>query len=197
VHGAGSGPWVFDGWGETFHVELDALDLHAGLNVAEASMLNYEAAVACAAGLLPRPLGVVGWSMGGLAAMMAAHRVDAEALVLLEPSPPGEVQGFDGGIALEPSTFDPEATYGAFPAGVEARPESSLARAERKRGISVPQLRGQVLVVAGREFPVERGSALADFYGADLLELPEASHWDLVRDPAVRSQVAASLSASR
>src|SRR2546423_73031 len=99
VHGAGNGPWVFDGWAETFpEVEIDPIDLHAGLRVTEASMLNYEAAVACAAALLARPLLVCGWSMGGLAAMMAAHRVDADALVLLEASPPGEVQGFDAAI---------------------------------------------------------------------------------------------------
>jgi pimeloyl-ACP methyl ester carboxylesterase len=198
VHGAGSGPWVFEGWAETFAgVEIDALDLHAGLQVTEASMLNYEAAVACAAALLPRPLAVCGWSMGGLAAMMAAHRVEAEVLILLEPSPPGEVQGFDATIPVEAGTFDPEAVYGAVPAGVRARPESSLARAERKRGISVPVLPGRVLVVSGAQFSEERGSALAELYGADLLAFPEARHWDLVLDSAVREAVAARLSGSR
>ena len=38
-------------------------------------MLNYEAAVASAAGLLRVPIVLVGWSMGGLASMMATHRV--------------------------------------------------------------------------------------------------------------------------
>jgi len=180
---------VFDGWADAFPgAELDAVDLHAGLSVAEASMLNYEAAVACAAGLLARPLAVVGWSMGGLAAMMAAHRIEAEALVLLEASPPAEVQGSDDSILPEPGTFDPEAEYGAFPG--PARAESSLARAERKRGISVPDLPGRVLVVSGREFPKERGSALASFYRAELLELPGADHWALVRERAAREAVA-------
>lgn len=160
-------------------------------------MRNYEAAVACRAGLLPRPLVVCAWSMGGLAAMMAAHRVDALALVLLEASPPGEVQGFDGALPLEPGTFDPEEAYGAFPAGMRARPESSLARTERKRGISVPALPGRTLVVSGRDYPVERGSALASFYGAELVEVPEAGHWDLVREPAVRARVAARLNGAR
>jgi pimeloyl-ACP methyl ester carboxylesterase len=158
-------------------------------------MLNYEAAVACAAGLLPRPLAVVGWSMGGLAAMMAAHRVEVDALVLLEASAPGEVQGFDESVPLVAGTFDPEVEYGAFPAGMRARPESSLARAERKRGISVPALPERTLVIAGRDFPVERGSAIAEHYGAELLEFPEAGHWDLVLDHAVREALAASLRA--
>jgi hypothetical protein len=155
-------------------------------------MLNYEAAVACAAGLLARPLAMIGWSMGGLAAMMAAHRVEAETLVLLEPSPPEEVQGTDPSIVPQPGTYDPEAEYGAFP--LRARPESALARAERKRGISVPALPGRVLVVSGREFPEERGSAIAERYGAELLEFREASHWHLVLDPSIRDAVAARLS---
>ena len=196
VHGAGSGPWVFDGWAASFPgVEIDPLDLHAGLQVAEASMLNYEAAVACAAGLLTPPLAVVGWSMGGLAAMLAAHRVEAEALVLLEASPPGEVQGFHERPTPEPGTFDPEQVYGSFPPGVRARTESLLARTERRRGVSVPTLPGRTLVVASGDFAAQRGSALADFYGADLLEFPEASHWDLVLDEAVRVSIATRLDA--
>ena len=194
VHGAGNGPWVFDGWAGTFpEVEIDAIDLHAGLQVTEASMLNYEAAVACAAALLPRPLAVCGWSMGGLAAMMAAHRVEADALVLLEASPPGEVQGFDATMPIEPGAYDPEAAYCAFPAEVRARPESALARAERKRGISVPALPARTLVVSGREFPAQRGSALAELYGAELLKFPDTSHWDLVLDSAVREAISGRL----
>ncbi len=190
MHGAGSGPWVFDGWSDTFpDADLDPVDLHAGLNVAEASMLNYEAEVACGAGLLARPLALVAWSMGGLAAMMAAHRIEPDVLILLEPSPPGEVQGFDQGVAVEPGTFDPEDVYGPFPEGVQSRPESQLARAERKRGISVPSLPGRTLVVAGRDFPDERGSAVAAQYGAELLEFPEAGHWDLVLDAQIRAAI--------
>lgn len=154
-------------------------------------MLNYEAEVACGGGLLARPLALVGWSMGGLAAMMAARRVEPDTLVLLEASPPGEVQGFDESVVPEPGTFDPQEVYGPFPEGVPARPESLLARAERKRGISVPTLPGPTLVVAGAEFPEERGSRLAGLYGAELLELPKASHWDLVLSPEVRRRVAA------
>ena len=182
---------MFRGWAEAFtDTEVYAVDLHAGLDVAEASMQNYEAAVACAAGLLGRPLAIVGWSMGGLAATMAARRVLPEALVLLESSPPGEVQGFDDAVPLGRGTFDAEEVYGSFPDGIPARPESLLARAERKRGISVPSLPGRTLVVSGREFQEERGSRLAAFYGAEELSLPEADHWDLVLAPAVRDAIA-------
>jgi pimeloyl-ACP methyl ester carboxylesterase len=179
VHGAGSGPGLFDGWelpGRTV-----AVDLQAGLNVDAASMLNYEAAVTRAAEPLERPLVLVGWSMGGLAALMAARRVAPERLVLLEPSPPAEVQGFRPEVPLREGTYDPEAEYGPFPAAVRARPESLLARCERKRGISVPELPYPALVVYGEEFADERGRAVAAYYGADELHLPGADHWELVR----------------
>ena len=195
LHGAGSGPWVFDGWRWAFgDADVVALDLHAGLRIAEASMQNYEAAVAATAGLLERPLAVVGWSMGGLAAMMAARRVDPEALVLLEPSPPAEIQGHDDGVQPAPGTFDPEDAYGPFPQGVAKRPESSLARAERKRGISVPRLPRRTLVVYGREFADERGSLLAAHYGVDAAAIG-ADHWELVLGPEARAAAAGYLSA--
>jgi thioesterase domain-containing protein len=116
-------------------MEVEAVDLMAGLNVAEASMSNYVAVIVRAAEWLPRPVALCGWSSGGLAAMMAARQAEADFLILLETSPPGEVQGFDESVELRPGTFDPEEMYGAFPPGMRARPESLLARAERKRGV--------------------------------------------------------------
>jgi pimeloyl-ACP methyl ester carboxylesterase len=181
VHGAGNGPWVFDGWRDALgDADVYAVDLQAGLVVGEASMQNYAAEVACAAGLLEPPLGLVGWSMGGLVAMLAARRVEPAALVLLEPSTPAEVQGCDKSVVPEAGTFDPEAAYGPFPPGIPKRPESSLARAERKRGVSVPELPARTLVVYGREFPEERGRAIAERYGVDAREVAGADHWRLV-----------------
>lgn len=191
VHGAGSGPWAFDGWAETFAgLQVDALDLQAGLAVEHASMWNYEAVVSCSAKLLPRPLVLVGWSMGGLVAMMAARRVRPAALVVLEPSPPAEVQGGDPAVEVRTGTFDPEVVYGRFPAGIATRPESALARAERKRGVSVSSLDCPALVVHGDSFGPERGEVLAGFYGADELHVPGATHWDLVLDASVRARLA-------
>ena len=170
---------------------LHAIDLQAGLVVENASMLNYEAVVTATAAPLPQPRALVGWSMGGLVAMMAARRVQPAALVLLEPSPPAEVQGAHPEVEVRSGAFDPEAEYGPFPPGVRARPESSLARAERKRGIGVPALDCPTLVVHGDEFSPERGADLARLYGADELHVPGASHWDLVTDAGVRASVAA------
>jgi pimeloyl-ACP methyl ester carboxylesterase len=194
VHGAGSGPWVFDGWPAAFPgVAVETVDLQAGLDVGRASMEDYAARVADAAHRLSRPVVLCGWSMGGLVVLQAVERVGPASVVLLEASPPGEVQGFDHGVALRPGVFDPEEVYGPFPAGMRARPESSLARAERKRGISVPAVRCPSLVVSGDSFPGDRGTALAQLYGARLLAFPGLDHWALVRDPSVRAAIARAL----
>jgi pimeloyl-ACP methyl ester carboxylesterase len=193
AHGAGSGPWVFEGWAAAFpDLEVETVDLMAGLNVAEASMSNYAAVIVRATEWLPRPVALCGWSSGGLAAMMAARQAEADFLILLEASAPGEVQGFDTSVPLRPGTFDPEETYGAFPLGMRARPESLLARAERKHGISVPELPCPALVVYGDDFAAERGHALASHYGAEERAFPGLGHWDLVLDERVRSYLSRS-----
>jgi len=199
VHGAGSHPSVFDGWHDCFAgVQVDAVDLHDGLDVARASMSDYCQRVLDVLRERPEPAAVCGWSMGGLVALMVSQRVRLGALVLLEPSPPGEVQGFNANVGVRPGTFDPEVAYGAFPPSIPARPESSLARAERKRGISVPTVSCPVLVASSDEFRADRGEAVAALYAAKHLHLPGFSHWDLVLRPEVPDAVAAFInSASR
>jgi pimeloyl-ACP methyl ester carboxylesterase len=198
VHGAASGPWVFEGWADSFPAaRVEAVDLHEGLEVAQASMDDYARRVEAAATALERPLVLLGWSMGGLVAMMAAAAVRPDGLVLLEPSPPAEVQGSDPTIELRDGTFDGEEVYGRFPAGVRSRPESERARLERKRGVSVPILPCPVLVVFGEDYAEERGRAVAAVYGAEELHVPGCTHWDLVLDPRVRDGVAASAAAAR
>jgi len=157
-------------------------------------MEDFADAIVRAAHSPPRPLAVCGWSLGGLAAMMAAERVRPDRLVLLEPSAPAETQGTDPTVPIEHGLLDPVATYGAFPPGQPARPDSLLARAERKRGISVPSLPRPTLVVHGDELPADRGANLAAHYGADVLHVTGATHWDLVLDAEIRSRVAEWLS---
>lgn len=193
LHGAGSGPWIFDDWVLPGH-DLEALDLQAGLNVAAASMLNYEAVATRGCDALERPFTLLGWSMGGLVAMMAARRAAPDALVLLEPSPAGESAAFDESVVPHEGTYDPEEAYGDFPPGVRSRPESAYARAERRRGVSVPLLPTRTLVVYGDEFPEERGLGVVRCYAADGLHVPGLDHWGLVREPRVRAVVAEWLS---
>jgi len=188
VHGAGSGPWVFDRWQFPGAV---AVDLQAGLDVGSASMEEYAGRVAAAISAGPDAVGAVGWSMGGLVAMMAARATAPRALVVIEPSPPAEVQGWHTEVSLLSGTYDPEEEYGRFPEGMAARPESLRARSERKLGISVPSVQCPLLVVYGADYAVERGSEVAAFYGAEELAFPQLDHFDLVQSDEVRDSIAA------
>jgi hypothetical protein len=73
---------------------------------------------------------------------------------------------------------------------MRSRPESSRARGERKRGISVPSLPCPSLVVYGDDFRESRGTLLAAFYGSDERSFAGLGHWDLVLDAEVRTAVA-------
>lgn len=192
VHGSGSGPWIFDGWASTFPgVTVAAVDLHAHLDVRRASHADYAQAVVGAAAQLPRPVALCGWSMGGLVVLQAASEVRPEAVVVIEPSAPAEVQGSHPETEVGDGSFDPVELYGRpFPAGLRARPESSRARAERKRGISVPSLSCPSLVVFGDEFREERGTPVARLYGSDELDFPGLDHWDVVLDARVPAAIA-------
>jgi pimeloyl-ACP methyl ester carboxylesterase len=198
VHGSGSGPWAFDGWAEDVpDAEVRAVDLQEGLDVAHATVADYAAAVVRDAACLPRPLAVVGWSLGGLVSLVAAAQVRPERLVLLEASPPLEVQGLRPEIVPAPGTFDPVAAGASPPPGVPTRPESSLAMGERDRGVSVPSLPPgtRLLAVAGTRYLDERAQRLAAVYGGEELDAGDVSHWDVVRAPRVRRAVLAWLRA--
>jgi diadenosine tetraphosphate (Ap4A) HIT family hydrolase len=197
VHGAGSGPWVYEGWAASFPgVTVAAVDLQEDLDVAAASHAHYASNVADAAAALPAPVSLCGWSMGGLVVLQASQLVRPHSVILLEASPPAEVQGTDFDTEVRDGTFDPEAVYGAFPAGVRARPESARARAERKRGISVPRLPCPSLVIYGDAFRDQRGKAIARVYDSDEIEFPGLDHWGLVLDARVRTGITSWLGAT-
>ena len=193
VHGATSGPWVFDGWAARWPDD-DVLvpDLQEGLDVAHATMSDYADRVLAAVG--DQPTVLCGWSMGGLVAMMAARRCQPTALVVIEPSVPAQIDGGDPSWPLEAGTYDAESTYGPSMPGMRHRPESLLARCERKRGISIPTIACPLLVVAGRDYVATRGRPVAEHYGAQLMEFPDLGHFQLVVDRRVREAVAQWLS---
>lgn len=145
VHGAGEEPSVWDGW------EGTAIDLQAGLSVRVASMLNYEAVVACDGALIARPLCLVGRGMGALAVLLAARRVLPVALVLVEPWPPA-------GAGSPPEE----------PLARATRPESPLVLKECRRGLEAPRPEAPTLVVRNR--------AVAELYGAEELDAPDLAH---------------------
>jgi pimeloyl-ACP methyl ester carboxylesterase len=64
VHGAGSDSAIFDDWPQAFpRLRVAAVDLQEGIDVAGASMTDYAKRVVAAAGVLPQPVALCGWSM--------------------------------------------------------------------------------------------------------------------------------------
>jgi pimeloyl-ACP methyl ester carboxylesterase len=100
VHGGFCGGWVFDAFRRPFEAagyECLAPDLRGhgqgGGGVAGVSMTDFAGDIAALVGAEPEPPVLIGHSMGGLVAMMAAAKAPVRALVLLAPSPPWGVAG--------------------------------------------------------------------------------------------------------
>jgi pimeloyl-ACP methyl ester carboxylesterase len=192
VHGACTGPWIFDKWAGSFpRATVSAIDLQAGLQLERASMELYAGAVVAEAGRMPWPLLLCGYGMGGLVALMAAAQtLRPELLVLVEPFPPAEIGGLHSEIRPSPGIVEPDETERAENR-VQVRPDSALALAEQRRGISVPPpLPFRSLVVYGDRSAEERGGAIARLYGSDELTFSGMDHFDLVLDERVPRAIA-------
>jgi len=102
VHGGFCGGWAFEHFRTSFeaagHVCLTP-DLRGhgpgdrGSAVVGVSMTDFARDIAALIEAQPEPPVLIGHSMGGLVAMMAATRAKVRALVLLAPSPPWGVAG--------------------------------------------------------------------------------------------------------
>jgi pimeloyl-ACP methyl ester carboxylesterase len=205
VHGAANSSRVWRFWQEQLAAlgwTSDAVDLRghgtgrpADLSVA--SMRDYADDVASVASrLVPKPV-VIGWSMGGLVAMMVAARGSASACVGLAPSTPAS--SVDGAVPLRSGVFD-SSEYGILTRDpldqlamadldLEERTvalsslglESRLARDERKRGIVIRDLPCPLLIVTGEQdtdWPRSRYASL--HLPAMYLNVEACSHWGLV-----------------
>jgi pimeloyl-ACP methyl ester carboxylesterase len=99
VHGAFCGGWVFERFRAPFEAaghEVTAIDLpgHApGGSVAAVSMADYARKVAQLCRAADEPPILIGHSMGGLVAQLAAAQAPVASLILLAPSPPWGVSG--------------------------------------------------------------------------------------------------------
>lgn len=99
VHGAFCGGWAFEAFRAPFEAagyRVAAPDLKGrgpGQSPAGVSMADFADQIAGLVRAEPEPPVLVGHSLGGLVAQMAAARAPVRALVLLAPSPPWGVAG--------------------------------------------------------------------------------------------------------
>ena len=205
VHGAANSAavWTYwsaalaaDGW-PSYAVDLRGHGASAPTDLSRTSMGDYlEDVRRLAKQLRERPV-IVGWSMGGLVAIMAAETGLARACVGLAPSTPAE--RVDEAVGLRVGDFGPE-EYGITSRDPADQPamsdldheerlvalgslgrESRYARDERQRGIVVASLPCPLLIVTGtddRQWPRARYAGL--HLPAELLAMEGASHWGLV-----------------
>lgn len=205
VHGAANSAsvWTFwmaelarRGW-PVYAIDLRGHGHSTHMDLSRTSMTDYAADVRTLVGQLERRPILVGWSMGGLVAMMVAASGLVAACVGLAPSLPA--RRIDRSVLLRTGEFGPEEysitsrdpdEQPAMPdLGREGRTialaslgrESRRARDERQRGIVIESLPCPLLIVTGttdRQWPTERYADL--WLPADRLSIEGASHWGLV-----------------
>lgn len=205
VHGAANSAaiWTFwqrelaaHGW-PSYAIDLRGHGRSDPSDLSHTSMEDYAADVRALAAQFARPPVIMGWSMGGLVALMAAASGSAAACVGLAPSTPA--RQLNTAVALRVGEFGAE-EYGITSHDPEKQPampdldreereialaslgrESRFARDERQQGIVIESLPCPLLIVTGtrdRQWPRERYENL--WLTADYLGIEGASHWGLV-----------------
>jgi len=205
VHGAANSAVVWAYWQAalaevgwaSYAIDLRGHGHSAPLDLSRTSMRDYVDDVSSLMSQLgPEPV-LMGWSMGGLVAMMAASEGVPSACVALAPSMPSRER--DAAAPLRPGIFGPE-FYGIIsdhpddqPAMLDLDreervmalsslgPESQLARDDRKAGIVIESMPCPLLIVTGtgdQLWPRAKYDGL--WLPAEHLEIEGASHWGLV-----------------
>lgn len=205
IHGSANSAAVWTFWQQELAVggwPSYAIDLRghgqSGLrDLSHTSMQDYAADVVALAAQFRQSPVLIGWSMGGLVALMVAATGVASACVGLAPSTPA--RQLDTSVALRTGEFGGE-EYGITSRDPDEQPampdldreerlialaslgrESRLARDERQRGIVIEALPCPLLIVTGtrdRAWPRERYNDL--WLPVDYLSVEGASHWGLV-----------------
>jgi pimeloyl-ACP methyl ester carboxylesterase len=217
VHGAANSARVWTFWqdelarrGWSSHaIDLRGHGASGAVDLGATRMADYAADVVALARTLRHPPILLGWSMGGLVAMMAAAACEAPACVGVAPSTPSRT--LDPTALLRAGVFGPE-EYGIVDRDPDCQPamadldrgervvaleslgpESRLARDERKAGVVV-DVRCPLLVVTGttdNQWPRARYDDL--HFPADHLSVEGASHWGLVLNRRVLAGMASAV----
>ena len=204
VHGAANSALVWKFWQRelatrgwsSYAIDLRGHGDGEPFDLSSTSMHDYAADVlSLAEQLKQRPI-VVGWSMGGLVAMMIAASGCATSCVALAPSTPAARE--DLSVELRTGVFgpeeygivsdDPDNQSGMLDLDREERQvalgslsrESRLARDERRQGIIIESIPCPLLIVTGtmdKQWPAERYNDL--WLQAERINVEGASHWGL------------------
>jgi len=205
VHGAANSALVWAYWQEalaghgwpSYAIDLRGHGKSAPADLSHTSMGDYADDVLALVREMARPPVLLGWSMGGLVAMLAAVRSDAVACVGLAPSTPARER--NASKELRAGEYGPE-YYGITsrdPTHQPAMPdldleeralaleslgkESSYARADRAAGIMIESMPCPLLIVTGSEDKLWSRERYADLpLAAEHLSVAGASHWGLV-----------------
>jgi len=221
IHGSATGAWVWDFWRKhlrPFGWEVNVLDLRGHgvslpIDFTTVTLEDYVADIESVTEQVARqgrqPV-LIGWSMGGLLALMyeAKHR-QMPALVVMAPVPPLEVGGrtsLEELRQIPPEPLGPryfgldldepaaarraladltDAEAAQVLAKMQGALESGVARRQADRGVSVPadMIGCPVLVLHGEEDagrPAELDRRMADYYGGTSVGVPDAGHWGIV-----------------
>lgn len=190
VHGAGGGGWEWRIWARVFAAEghpVAAPDLRAvGAGLAATTFADYARQVRdwiAAARADAGRVAVVGASLGGLLAAQAADLADA--LVLVNPSPPSGLPGKGEETAIRPwrrraslagtrRTLPDADPFTTLDAWRRWRDESGAVLAAARAGMAVPAPACPVLVITSTDdvdVPPVGSARLAADWGADLLRV--------------------------
>jgi len=218
VHGAANSArvWAFwqdelgrRGWSSRA-IDLRGHGASVAADLSTTRMADYADDVVTLARTLRQPPILVGWSMGGLVAMMAAAASAARACVGLAPSTPA--RAVDASVPLRRGVFGAE-EYGIVGRDPDHQPaladldraervialeslgqESRYARDERKAGVMV-DVPCPMLIVTGTtdtQWPRERYDDL--HVSADHISIDGASHWGLVLNRSLLPGIASAVS---
>jgi pimeloyl-ACP methyl ester carboxylesterase len=206
VHGAANSASVWTYWQRelaergfaSYAIDLRGHAASDPIDLSRTTMQDYADDVVSLMRQLPLPPVVMGWSMGGLAAMMAAASHPALAYVGLAPSTPalerksakvlspGEYGAEYYGItnrdpdADQPAMFDLNRDERAIALGSLCK-ESAYARGDRAAGVVVRELGCPGLIVTStgdRQWPRSRYDGM--HLPVEHLSVEGASHWGLV-----------------